>query len=137
MNARSLLAIVFLAVSFAANAGVAPRWDKLEQTLKIRPEQKEQFDAAAGATQRAMLSIALSALQAKERLSAELMKARPDFNAFVELQDQVVEQNRPLLQEAREEWRKLYETLDDEQVVIAKNYLRNQLGQLLQSQIAP
>jgi hypothetical protein len=137
MNARSLLAIVFLALSFAAHAGTSARWDKLEQTLKIRPEQKEQFDAAAGATQRAMLSIALSALQAKERLSEELMKARPDFNAFVELQDQVMEQNRPLLKEAREEWRKLYETLDDEQVVIAKNYLRNQLGQLLQSQIAP
>jgi hypothetical protein len=132
---QAWFALILVAMSFAAQA--APRWDMLEQNLKIRPEQKEQFDAAVGATQRAMVSIALSALQAKERLSEELMKPRPDLNALIDLQDQVVEQNRPLLRIAREEWRKLYDTLDDEQVEIAKRYLREQVGQLIQSQIAP
>jgi len=127
---RPFLALLALALSLGASAAAMPRFDKLEETLKIRPEQKEQFDAAVGATQRAMVGLALSAMQLKERLSDELMKGRPDLGALVDAQDQ-------LIKAAREEWRKLYGLLDDEQVQIAKDYLRNQLGRLLQSQIAP
>src|ERR1700694_3266480 len=128
--ALSVGAAILLAVSFGASAAAAPRFDKLEQTLKIRPEQKEQFDVAVGATQRALLSVALTAMQLKERLSQELSKPWPDLSALAEAHEAIVEQNRPLFKAAGEEWKKLYELLDDEQVEIAKSFLRENLSSL-------
>ena len=59
---RALGAAILFAVSFGAPAAASPRFDKLEETLKIRPEQKEQFDAAVASTQRALVSVALIAM---------------------------------------------------------------------------
>jgi hypothetical protein len=127
---RALGAAILLAVSFGASAAVMPRFDKLEETLKIRPEQKEQFDVAVGATQRALLSVALTAMQLKERLARELSKPWPDLRAFADAHEALIEQNRPLFKAAGEEWQKLYALLDDEQVEIAKSFLRENLSAL-------
>jgi len=128
---RAVGAAILLAVSFGASAAAMPRFDKLEETLKIRPEQKEQFDAAVGATQRALLAVAVSAMKVKQRIDEELSKPWPNFGAFYDLHEEILEQNRPLFKEAGEEWKKLYALLDDEQVDIAKRFLRDNLGRLL------
>jgi hypothetical protein len=127
---RAVGAAILLAVSFGAAASAAPRFDKLEQKLKIRPEQKEQFDVAVGATQRALLSVALTAMELKERLEQELSKPWPDLRAFADAHERIIEQNRPLFKAAGDEWKKLYELLDDEQVEIAKSFLRENLSSL-------
>lgn len=127
---RALGAAILLAVSFGASAAAMPRFDKLEQTLKIRPEQKEQFDVAVGATQRALLSVALTAMQFKERLAQELAKPLPDLSVLAQAHEALIEQNGPLFKAAGEEWKKLYALLDDEQVEIAKSFLRENLSSL-------
>lgn len=134
------LAVLLVFCASAAAAGgpqlvgasiTMPRWGELEKRLKIRPDQKEQFDAAVGATQRALLAVAMSAMEFKERLDRELQKPRPDFGIFFDAQEDLIERNRPLFEEASREWKKLYALLDDKQVEIVKSYLRENLGNLL------
>ena len=129
-HVRAVGAAILLAVSFGASAAAMPRFDKLEQTLKFRPEQKEQFDAAVGATQRALLAVAVSAMKVKQRLDEELNKPWPNLGVFYELHEEIVEQNRPLFEQAGQEWKKLYALLDPEQVDIARQFLRDNLGRL-------
>lgn len=107
-----------------------PRFDALEAKLKIRPEQKQQFDAAVGATQRAMLAVGLTVMQLKDKLGQELLKPRPDLRSLMETQEALIEQTKPLFREAREEWVKLYAQLDDEQVAIAKSFVDEHIGRL-------
>lgn len=130
--ARAVGAAILLAVSLGAAASSQPRFEQLEEDLKIRPEQKMQYDLAVGSTKRALLSVALTAMRIKQRLAEEIMKPRPDFRAFVREQEDLVEQNRPLFKEAGEQWQKLYAILDDEQVAIAKSFVRDNLRRLLQ-----
>ncbi len=127
------IAALLLAVSFgAAAAAMQPRFDKLEASLKLRPEQKVQFDLAVAATQRALLAVALSAMEAKEKFEAELAKPRPDFWVFAGTYEATIERNRPLFKAAGDEWKKLYELLDEDQVDVAKRFLRENLNRLLQ-----
>jgi hypothetical protein len=128
---RAIAATLFLAASFGAAAQGLPRFEQLELDLKIRPEQKEQYDLAVGATKRALLAVGLAAIQVKERLAQELMKPRPDLRSLASVHEEVVEQTRPLFKAAGDEWRKLYAILDDEQVDIAKRFLRENLQRLL------
>src|SRR5205085_7903059 len=97
-----LLVALLLLVAFGARAQL-PGFERIEQTLKLNPQQREQFDMAVGATQRDMLSVGLSALQLKERLARELLKDRPDMRCLADVQEQLIEQNRPLFRAAREE----------------------------------
>ena len=127
---RLAAALVLLALSMAASAQQMPRFDQLEQRLKIRPEQKEQFDMAVGATKRALLAVGLSFMEVKQRLAEELMKPRPDFGRLADSYDRIIEQHRPLFKEAADEWRKLQQILDDEQVEIARDFIRENLGRL-------
>lgn len=131
--ARFFLAM-FLALAALGASAAMPNFDQLEKRLKIRPEQKEQFDLAVGATRRALLIVGLTAVQVKDRLTAELAKASPDFLAFVRDQQEILEQSKPQLKEAGEEWRKLYAILDHEQVEIAKSFVRENFDRLLQIQ---
>ena len=126
------IAALLLAVSFGAAAAMQPRFDKLEASLKLRPEQKVQFDLAVAATQRALLAVALSAMEAKEKFEAELAKPRPDFWVFAGTYEATIERNRPLFKAAGDEWKKLYELLDEDQVDVAKRFLRENLNRLLQ-----
>ena len=128
---RFFLSLLLVAVSFGASAAL-PNFDNLEARLKIRPEQKEQFDITVGSTKRALLAVGIAALQLKERLVAELSKNNPDFRAFARANEDLVEQTKPLFKEAGEEWKRLYALLDDEQVEIAKSFLREHLGRFIQ-----
>jgi hypothetical protein len=127
---HAVVALLLAMVSFAAAADM-PRFDQLEQRLRIRPEQKDQFDMAVAASKRALLAVALSAMEAKQRLAEELMKPRPDFSRLADTYERVIDQHRPLFKEATVEWQKLYAILDDEQVEIAKEFLRENLGRAL------
>jgi hypothetical protein len=128
---RFFATLFLLAFAFGALA-MMPNFDKLEARLKIRPEQKEQYDLAIGATKRALLAVGLTALQLKDRLAAELAKPRPDFGALARAHEDLIEQNKPLFKEAGEEWKRLHAILDPEQVEIAKSFLREHLGRLIQ-----
>ena len=114
-NLRAVLALflTFLSMSAAAQAIPSPRFDELERRLKIRPEQKEQFDMAVGATKRALLAVGLSLMEMKQKLAEELLKPSPDFSRLFENADQVFEMHRPLFREAGREWKKLHSLLDD------------------------
>jgi hypothetical protein len=106
-------------------------FDRLELSLRLKPDQKAQFDVAVGATKRALLAVAMSGLQIKERVARELEKPRPDLNVLYDIHEQVIEQNKPLFREARNEWSKLYALLDPEQVDIAKRYIEDKLNILV------
>ncbi len=127
---RVLGAVLLFTVSLGAAAASLPRFDQLEQKLNLRPEQKTQFDIAVASTQRALLAVALTAMQIKQQLSDELAKPRPDFSTLANAHEQVIEQNRPLFKAAGDEWKKLYALLDDDQLVIARKYLRENLDDL-------
>jgi len=126
------VALVMLAAVAASSAlAASPRFDlkldKLEESLNLTPEQKEQYDVAVGATKRMMLQMALIALQAKERLAEELAKPKPDFGSLAELRRGIVEDGKALRREARDEWRKLYGMLTVDQVAAFRRFFDDQL----------
>ena len=127
---RACIAFALLCLSFGACA-MDLGFDRLEKSLRLRPDQKEQFDSAVGATQRALLGVALTGMQVKERIEQEMRKPRPDLGAIARAQEDVVDQLRPLFREARDEWMKLYAVLDDDQASIAKDFVQDRLGRLL------
>ena len=104
--------------------------DGLERALKLTPAQKEQYDMAVGATKRVMLAVTLAAMQAKDRLAAELAKPRPDFRALEGMRDELLGETRTLRREAREEWMKLYAMLDQAQVAELRDFLDRRLDHL-------
>jgi hypothetical protein len=120
-------------MTFGAHAQVfnlGPRYDELEAKLRLNPAQKEQFDVAKSATQRALLSIGLVVLEIKGRLATELSKDRPDFDFLTRDPDALISQVRPHFRDARAEWTKLYALMDDDQVAIARGYMDKQFAQL-------
>jgi hypothetical protein len=131
---RFVAAILLVGISMAAPAASSPiptpRFDELERKLQIRPEQKDQYEMAVGATKRALLAVGLSVMEMKQRLAEELMKPNPDFSVLFDGADRVLEQQRPLFEEAGREWKKLYALLDDQQVEVVKQFLLDNLGQL-------
>ncbi len=127
---RVLGAVLLFTVSLGAAAAALPRFDQLEEKLNLRPEQKSQFDIAVASTQRALLAVALTAMQLKQQLVDELAKPRPDFSTLANAHEALIEQNRPLFKAAGDEWKKFYALLDDDQLVIARKYLRENLDDL-------
>jgi len=131
---RLLATCLLLLVSFAAPAQGLPQIDqhleRLEKQLRLTPEQKEQYEMAVGATKRLMLGLTIAAMEAKDRLAAELAKPRPDFGALAGLQDEILEQSQTLRREARQEWMKLYGMLDPAQVAELKDFLQRRLDHL-------
>ena len=110
---RAVLAALALACSFGAHAGPLDRdFQKLEQQLRLSPVQKEQFDMAVAATQRAFLAVAMAGMQTQDA-------------------QQVIDQVRPLLRDTRDEWSRLYAMLDEDQVRIARRYIEERLTPLL------
>jgi len=129
---RAWWAAMLVALSLGAHAGPLDRdFQKLERALRMNPAQKEQFDIAVGATQRALLAVAMAGMQIQERMRVEMDKPRPDLNLLYDIHEQVIEQNKPLFREAREEWMRLYALLDPEQVRVAKRYIEERLDLLL------
>jgi hypothetical protein len=129
LRAFLALFLTLLSMSAAAQIVPSPRFDELERRLKIRPEQKEQFDMAVGATKRALLAVGLSFMEMKQKLAEELLKPSPDFSRLFDNADKVFEMHQPLFRDAGREWKKLHSQLDDEQVQIVKRFLLDNLGQ--------
>ena len=102
-------------------------FDGLEQSLRLSPWQKQQFDVAVNATQRAMVAIGLGAIQVKARLAQELLKDRPDPDALFKAQDELVEFSKPHVTRAREEWLRFYTMLDEDQVRTARSFVEEKL----------
>ena len=127
---RAFLVLVLLGLSLGASAQSMPNFDELEKRLHIRPDQKDQYDLAVGATKRALLSVGLAAMQMKDALVQELAKPRPDFRELARKQNQLIEDQRPLFREAGEQWRQLYKILDPRQVDTVRDFLRENLGRL-------
>lgn len=128
---RAFLALVLAGLSLAAAAQSMPNFDELEKRLNIRPDQKDQYDLAVGATKRALLGVGIAAMQMKDALVQELAKPRPDFRELARRQNQVIDDQRPLFREAGEEWRRLYKILDPRQVDTVREFLRENLGKLV------
>jgi hypothetical protein len=136
MNPMDRMLLRFVAVAVIALAFIAParaqmpelnlKFDKLEQALNLSPAQKEQYDVTVGATKRMLFQIALVGLQVKEKLAAELAKPRPDFSSLEEARRAIVEDGRTLRREARDEWRKLYAMLDENQVRALRRFADDQ-----------
>lgn len=124
---RFLLLLVAFFVALPAAAQGRFGFEGLERSLRLNPYQRQQFDVAVTATQRAMVAIGLGALQAKSRLAQELLKDRPDPNALLMAQDELVEFSKPHVNAAREEWVRLYALLDEEQVRVARNFVEEKL----------
>lgn len=132
--ARIVMWAALLFSAFAACASELTRglgFEELERSLHLRPAQKEQFDSAVAATQRALFMVALQGMQLKERAADELAKPRPDFEALARSQEYLIDDVRPLFAEAREEWLRLYAMLDASQAGIAKSFVQERLGSLL------
>ena len=125
-----LAALLFSSSSALAYSIPVPDFSLLERELRIKPSQKAQFDIAVAASQRALMSVALAGLQVKERLSRELDKPLPDLNALYRLHEEAADLTLPNFREARDEWERLFATLDRRQVEAAKRFLREQLSQL-------
>lgn len=130
MTLRAFLALMMVGLSLGASAQSMPNFDELEKRLHIRPDQKDQYDLAVGATKRALLSVGLAAMQMKDALVQELAKPRPDFRELARRQNQLIDDQRPLFREAGEQWRRLYKVLDPGQVDAVRDFLRENLGRL-------
>jgi hypothetical protein len=124
---RLLLLLAVLLAALPAGAQGRLGFEGLERALRLAPHQKQQFDVAVTATQRAMVAIGLGAIQAKSRLAQELLKDRPDAKALLLAQDELVEFSKPHVQAAREEWVRFYAMLDEEQVKIARAFVEEKL----------
>jgi hypothetical protein len=124
---RFLLLIASLVLALPVAAQGNRGFESLERSLRLNPYQKQQFDLAVNATQRAMVAIGLGALQAKSRLAQELLKDRPDPDALFLAQEELVEFSRPHVRAARDEWLRLYAMLDEEQVRIARGFVEEKL----------
>ena len=122
-----LAACLLALASLGASAQALKDLDRLERSLRLNPEQKAQFDVARAATQRALVSSAMSAMEFQQVVRAELAKPKPDFATVFRAHDALVDQNRPLFREARDEWAKLYELLDPQQVKVARAYIEDRL----------
>ena len=68
----------------------------------------------------------------KNALAAELARDRSYFLMLAKKQKYLIDQQRPLFQEASREWQKLYKLMDPDQVTAAKAYLHENLGRFFQ-----
>ena len=115
--------LVLLPLGAMASLPPLPQLEKLEESLKLSPAQKVQYDVAVAATKRMLMATALIGLQMKERLQDEFAKPRPDLGALADLRESLVEQTKPLRREARDEWLKLYNMLNEDQIATLKEFL--------------
>jgi hypothetical protein len=127
---RFLIATALAAFSLGAFAATFPRLEALERSLALTPDQKVQFDAAAAATQRALIAMGIRGIQMKLRMNAEFAKERPDLEALALLREANAEATRPLREAARDEWLRLYAMLSIEQVAKVKALVREKLDHL-------
>jgi hypothetical protein len=135
LRTRALFASFLMLLSFASGAAATlqlprvqmPDFKGLERELRLKPAQKEQFDVAVGSLKRTLLASSGIFMELKQQLADELMKSQPDFPRLLRSQRAAFEMMSPLLQETLDEWARLYALLEDDQVLIAKRFLRDNL----------
>jgi hypothetical protein len=128
---RFLLVVLAVAAPLAtAASSLPPAFERLERALRLTPEQKRQFDVAVTATRRIGVVVAMTGLEFKDRIAEELAKPRPDLRILFDAKDEIVARSRELRREAREEWLKLYEMLDAEQVATLKSFAEARVDHL-------
>lgn len=129
-----LLSLLLVAASFAAAAASGPfnlrQLEELERSLDLTPDQKDQYDAAVGATKRMAFQIAMAGLRMKERLREELAKPVPNLGILRELREAIVDEGRPLRREARAEWSKFFAMLDRDQLATLRRFLGERIDEL-------
>ncbi len=123
----ALLFFALLAPGWVAAQLPGFGFEGVETSLRMTPYQKQQFDVAVTATQRAMIAIGLGAIQAKSRIAQELLKDKPDPDAFFMAQDEMVEFSKGHVRGARDEWLRLYTMLDEDQVRVAREFVEEKL----------
>jgi len=133
---RAFLASLLLLLSLGAAAASItiplpdmqmPDFKRLERELHLKPHQKAQYDVAVGSLKRTLVASAGIFAELKDQLTEELLKADPDYGRIFRSQRASWDMFRPQLQETLDEWSKLYALLEDDQVVIAKRFLRENL----------
>jgi hypothetical protein len=67
----------------------------------------------------------------KDAISKEMAKKNPDYITLILTQRDVLEQPKPLFEEAGREWEKLFKQLDDRQLRIARAWVKENLGKYL------
>jgi hypothetical protein len=125
--ALALLLALVPSLALAQWSEAMPDFAAFERAIGLKPGQKVQFDRAAGATKRALISSATAALEMKDRLQTELAKPEPDFLGLIAAQNAIVEMQKPLFREAAQEWQQLYATLDPRQAARAREYIEDKL----------
>lgn len=135
-RARAFLASLLMLLSLGAMAASItiplpdvqmPDFKRLERELRLNPQQKEQYDVAVASLKRTLIASAGIFAELKDQLSEELLKSSPDYGRILRSQRAAWEMFNPQLQETLTEWSKLYALLEDDQVVIAKRFLRENL----------
>src|SRR4051794_12473065 len=83
---RATFAALLVLASFGAAAATIevpqlrmPDFKRLERELRLRPEQKAQYDVAVASLQRTLLASAGIFMELKQQLADELVRPRPDF----------------------------------------------------------
>jgi hypothetical protein len=127
----TVFVLFLLSTAAAAYSLPVPDFKRLESDLRLRPAQKVQFDIAVAASQRALMSVALAGLAAKERVADEMARPLPDLNVLLKAHQDVIETTLPLFREAGGEWERLYGMLDRSQVTAARRFIDDQLGPFL------
>jgi hypothetical protein len=123
-------AAALLLASALAHASSLPGFDDLERSLRLDAIQKAQFDLAVNATQRALVSVGLGALELKARIAGELAKRSPDLNELARAQEEIVDRSRPLFREAHRQWERFFAMLDREQERRARAVIGRKLEEL-------
>lgn len=123
-------AAALLLASALAHASSLPGFDELERSLRLNSLQKAQFDVAVAATQRALVSVGLGALELKDRIAEELAKPSPDVNELARAQAQIIERSRPLFRDAHREWERFFAMLDRKQERRARALVGEKLEEL-------
>ena len=129
----AFLAVLLLALPLGAAAQPPvqmPDFRALEQQLRLKPQQKAQYDVAVVSLKRTLLASASVFLELKQQLAEELLKSRPDFARLLSSQKAAFEMMSPLYGETLDEWSKLYALMSDDQVAVAKRFLEDALGKL-------
>jgi hypothetical protein len=122
-------AFALLAMPFAALAQSVqmPDFQKLERELRLKPHQKAQYDIAVTSLKRSLIASASTLNELRQQLADELGKSQPDFMTLLSRQRAAYELNAPIYRETLDEWGKLYALLEDDQVLIAKRFLKEAL----------
>jgi hypothetical protein len=122
-----LAVLVVLAAPLVARADNSFGLRDTEAKLRLDARQKVLFDDAVSATKRALLATAIAGNQVKAQIGDELGKAHPDPFRMLVNPDDIAGQLRAPWRESHEAWTRLYATLDERQLAIARREIEQRI----------